>query len=655
MRRLPVVCACFCLLASALLSGTALASPPPDPPGIVLGVGHVQPVVDSAPAGQPVAFPFHALAGGTISDIDVYVDSTNQASKVTVGLYSAARRAPAKLLSTGSGQAPQNGAWNTFPITPVDVPSGSSYWIAVLGTGGAVAYRDRASACTGAGSTQADLSAMPGSFGTATQLTNCRISAYATAAPPAASTAPVLSGTAVQGGTITTSNGTWQGDPQSYDYQWQDCDTSGGNCADVNGATAQTYTLGSTDVAHEVRAVITATNLGGSSSAPSKPTGKVTGQCTTTISSGLASALSSAAGGSTICLNAGSYGSVNVSVQKSAMVTVVPAPGVSASQAVLGWVNTGTSSNLTFTGLTVGGFQVGAAQSASGSHIHFIHDVITAPSCIYEGTNNEDVLIDHDSFNALGRSCTEGRLGIENTASSGRNGSGVVISNSVFQNEPSNSANASDGIQLAYNANGVQVGPGNVFNNFNEGTCGTTHCDPIQFYGAGTGNVITGNFFCCNNSDGGIFISNSGGYLTLTQNIFGASIGNDPVMAGGTHDVVDHNTFTPGWALDQNCDNMSGVCPTNETDTNDIMDVSLKNGYGTTSESTWTVTDDLSGGSLAGSGSVSGKPTFSGGTHPASCLGFQLASSSLGKGAAAGGSDMGVTQWSTSCPANAGP
>src|SRR6202000_3126416 len=120
---------------------------------------------------------------------------------------------------------------------------------------------------------------------------------------------------------------------------------------------------------------------------------------------------------------------------------------------------------------------------------------------------------------------SEGRLGIENTSSSGSSGSGVVISNSVFENEPSNSANASDGIQLTYNANGVQIGPGNVFNSFDEDDCGSTHCDPIQFYGAGTGNTITGNFFCCNNSDGGVFISNSGGHMTLTQNIFGASKG----------------------------------------------------------------------------------------------------------------------------------
>jgi hypothetical protein len=472
--------------------------------------------------------------------------------------------------------------------------------------------------------------------------------------PPAVTTNPSVSGTAKEGQTLTAGKGTWSGSPTSFSYQWQDCNASGGACSGVSGATRATYLVNRADVGHTMRVVVTATNDGGSRSATSSVTGVVIQVCTTTISSSVASAISSAAGGSTICLAAGNYGSLNLSVNKSAMVRVAPAPGVSASQAVLGWVNTGSSSNLAFVGLTVGGFQIGVGQSASGSHIHFIHDVITSPSCIYEGTDNEDVLIDHDSFNALGRSCSEGRLGIENTSQNGSSGSGVVISNSVFENEPSNSANASDGIQLTYNANGVQIGPGNVFNNFDEDNCGSTHCDPIQFYGAGVNNSIVNDFFCCNNSDGGIFISNSGGHLTLSQNIFGASRGNDPVMAGGTHDVVDHNTFTPGWALDQNCDNMSGVCPTNETDTNDIMDVSLKNGYGTTSESTWTVNHDLSGGSLPGSGSITGKPTFAGGAHPTTCAGFKLASSSLGNNAAAGGSDMGVTDWAATCPADPG-
>ena len=49
----------------------------------------------------------------------------------------------------------------------------------------------------------------------------------------------------------------------SFAYAWQDCDSSGASCATVSGATASVYTLGSGDVGHTVRAVVTAKNASG--------------------------------------------------------------------------------------------------------------------------------------------------------------------------------------------------------------------------------------------------------------------------------------------------------------------------------------------------------------------------------------------------------
>ena len=95
--------------------------------------------------------------------------------------------------------------------------------------------------------------------------------------PPSNTAAPVIGGTAQQGQTLSTTNGSWTNSPTSYGYQWQDCNTSGASCTNIQDATGHTYTLSSGDVGHRVRAVVTATNGGGSASAPSAVTATVTG------------------------------------------------------------------------------------------------------------------------------------------------------------------------------------------------------------------------------------------------------------------------------------------------------------------------------------------------------------------------------------------
>jgi hypothetical protein len=73
------------------------------------------------------------------------------------------------------------------------------------------------------------------------------------------------------GQTLTTSNGTWSNSPTSYTYQWQRC-TSSTSCADITGATKQTYTLVAADAGRRIRSVVTAVNADGKSSANSAPT-----------------------------------------------------------------------------------------------------------------------------------------------------------------------------------------------------------------------------------------------------------------------------------------------------------------------------------------------------------------------------------------------
>jgi hypothetical protein len=88
--------------------------------------------------------------------------------------------------------------------------------------------------------------------------------AVAQAAPPNNTSPPTISGTAVEGETLTvTDDGTWTGDPDDFDYQWQRSD--GGPYEDIDTATNDTYTLTSADIDHTIRVLVTASNADGPS------------------------------------------------------------------------------------------------------------------------------------------------------------------------------------------------------------------------------------------------------------------------------------------------------------------------------------------------------------------------------------------------------
>jgi streptogramin lyase len=80
----------------------------------------------------------------------------------------------------------------------------------------------------------------------------------------------------------SATTGTWTHNPTSHTYQWQRCNASGGECANISGATSATYTPVEADVEHTLVAKVTATNSAGSNSAFSpasnkvKPVGQIT-------------------------------------------------------------------------------------------------------------------------------------------------------------------------------------------------------------------------------------------------------------------------------------------------------------------------------------------------------------------------------------------
>lgn len=94
--------------------------------------------------------------------------------------------------------------------------------------------------------------------------------------PPVVAHAPTLTGIAVVGETLTTSDGTWGGAaPFTYAYEWLRCDTTGSTCAAIPGEVSSTYLIAAADDGSRLRVRVTATNSIGSADAYTAASGIV--------------------------------------------------------------------------------------------------------------------------------------------------------------------------------------------------------------------------------------------------------------------------------------------------------------------------------------------------------------------------------------------
>ena len=275
---------------------------------VLFGEQTVEPGHGEDFAGRAEAFPFTNSSTGSASSITVYLGYQNRAKALIAGIYADTKGHPGALVASGSLASPKAGTWNSVPIHSVAVTPGT-YWVAVLGEGGSIHFRDRSGGvCASQRAGSGDLAALPSSWEAGATQTGCPISAYVvgTLSPSATTTttttqtdptttttqtdpavvtlpplntgAPTISGSTVAGDTLTATNGSWANSPTSYGYQWQDCTTGslGLLCSDISGATGSSYTLANSDVGDTVRVVVTASNAGGSTSAPSAQSGVVT-------------------------------------------------------------------------------------------------------------------------------------------------------------------------------------------------------------------------------------------------------------------------------------------------------------------------------------------------------------------------------------------
>lgn len=130
--------------------------------------------------------------------------------------------------------------------------------------------------------------------------------AHDAGAPPANSSPPAISGSPTVGQSLTASTGSWSGDsPMSFTFRWERCDSGGGACAAISGATGQTYRLGSADSGRTLRVEVTATNSAGTGTQLSAATAVVSsGAPVSTAAPRVSGSLSI---GSTVTVSGGSW------------------------------------------------------------------------------------------------------------------------------------------------------------------------------------------------------------------------------------------------------------------------------------------------------------------------------------------------------------
>lgn len=160
------------VLLGSVLAGHAQTS-------VLLGSQTIVSGRDYDSAGTAEAFQATATAAGTLSTITVYVDTSSAATTLYAGVYADAGGAPGSLLSMGSLSSPATAAWNKVNVSDASITSGGKYWIAVLGTGGTLRFRDQSSGtCQSQTNKTTGLTQLPAMWSVGTTYRDCPVSAY---------------------------------------------------------------------------------------------------------------------------------------------------------------------------------------------------------------------------------------------------------------------------------------------------------------------------------------------------------------------------------------------------------------------------------------------------------------------------------------------
>jgi hypothetical protein len=146
---------------------------------VLLGDTNVERTVDKSPSGTAKAFPVRAAATGQVRSLSVYLDSSNRAPTVWVGLYTSSNDHPRALMAKGVISNPAAGQWNAIAFAPVQVTKGTTYWLSLLGVNGIVGFHDSYGRCRSEVGRQRNLSALPAIWTSGFGWPTCTVSMFA--------------------------------------------------------------------------------------------------------------------------------------------------------------------------------------------------------------------------------------------------------------------------------------------------------------------------------------------------------------------------------------------------------------------------------------------------------------------------------------------
>lgn len=167
--------------ATPTRTATPTATNTPPAPILLLGTKTVGSNQDNNPAGTGEAFVFTAVASGSVTNLSIYINSSNTASQVVLGLYSnTTSNTPGTLMTSAVLVNPVKSAWNSVTVPAASVTSGSKYWIAVLAPVGmgTPEFMDAATGSASIMSLQNNLSSLPATWTSGFQYNNSPLSAY---------------------------------------------------------------------------------------------------------------------------------------------------------------------------------------------------------------------------------------------------------------------------------------------------------------------------------------------------------------------------------------------------------------------------------------------------------------------------------------------
>jgi hypothetical protein len=146
----------------------------------VLGNSQVLNVLDTNNPGMAEAFPVTASSSGQLNSLSLFLDGSNTATTITVGLYTSYHGHPSVLLRQAVISQPVVGRWNSVQIPPVQVTQWKRYWVAVLGLNGQIEFRDSNSSwwCYSETSYQTALTSLPASWRMGSQYPSCLVSMF---------------------------------------------------------------------------------------------------------------------------------------------------------------------------------------------------------------------------------------------------------------------------------------------------------------------------------------------------------------------------------------------------------------------------------------------------------------------------------------------